>query len=278
MAGGAAMASFTVSVAAFITLQDLKIDISRVDEKVENINVEVKKIEDNVENLVPVDLSLVDTKKGISYNKENNISVDEIKFGVSTKQEINDYYENTRNLPTGLLSSLHFKETSGDCRAVSHVGAKGCFQFMPNTKKYIEQRFDFVFDENSYKESSEAATIYLTYLYDKIDGYYSNLNYNVKWGLTLAAYNAGPKHALRWAKKSSENDVKTISELLNYINYGETRNYVRDITYVLFGLNHKIKDGETLYSISKEYDVSVNTLIASVGTTKIFPGQVIKIK
>ena len=213
----------------------------------------------------------------ILFNEELYSKSSKPPIHVTNKYEINYEIEKEFNLPNGLLFSVHLTETSGRCKVVSNAGAKGCFQIMPTTEKYIEEKFNIVINPTDYKSSAKGSAMYLTYLKEKIEKYYPELNNEVQWGLALASYNAGATYGLRWAKIIDELNVKTITEASEFITYDETRNYMKTIGEAVFGIKYTVEYGDTLYSISKKANVNLDTLLASLGTSNIIPGQIIKV-
>ena len=84
--------------------------------------------------------------------------------------------EQRRGLPKGLLAALSMQESRGNPNAVSPVGARGLFQFMPATAK------QYGVDVNDARSSAEGAAKYLQILLQRYSG---NLN------KALTAYHSG---------------------------------------------------------------------------------------
>ncbi len=84
-----------------------------------------------------------------------------------------------RQLP-GELAFLPLIESNFQQNAVSHRGAEGLWQFMPETGRQYGLKGSK--DRRDVKASTEAALTYLEYLHQK---------FNQDWMLALAAYNAG---------------------------------------------------------------------------------------
>lgn len=218
----------------------------------------------------------IETLKNVKKYNHDNVNVDIVIK--KSKKQINSEIEKEYNLPTGMLSAIHEKETSGRCKVTSDAGAVGCFQIMPTTEKYIEKKFNVDIDPTNYRSSAKGSAIYLVYLKHKIERHYPELNNEVQWGLALASYNAGPVYGLKWAHKVEKNKIKTVSEATKFITYKESRQYVKDIGEAVFGEKYTVKSGDTLFGIAKKKNVSVDTLLAEVGTSDIKPGQVIRIE
>jgi Rod binding domain-containing protein len=101
---------------------------------------------------------------------------------------LNEYIEHIRtaaaetNLPEDLLKSMILRESGGNAQAVSHKGAAGLMQLMPDTAKAMG-----VNDRFNPKESIMGGARYLRTLVDR----FGDLK------TALAAYNAGPSIVAR---------------------------------------------------------------------------------
>ncbi|MFN1150038.1 transglycosylase SLT domain-containing protein [Serratia liquefaciens] len=93
--------------------------------------------------------------------------------------------EETFKLPPGLLRSIAITESGGNPEAVSGAGAKGLFQFMPDTAKDFGLKGRDVFDP---EKSALAAAQYMSQLMKMFDG---------DLGKALAAYNWGQGNVMR---------------------------------------------------------------------------------
>jgi membrane-bound lytic murein transglycosylase D len=103
-------------------------------------------------------------------------------------------------------------ESSLNPSARSPVGAKGLFQFMPETAKSMGLS-TFLPDERTHPEkSARAAARYLRTLHGKFGN----------WALALAAYNAGEGRVSRTLKKQNAKTFTAIADALP----AETRMYV----------------------------------------------------
>lgn len=120
------------------------------------------------------------------------------------------------------IGYLALVESGFNPNAVSHVGATGLWQFMPNTGKELGLRISWWIDErrDPYK-ATEAAAEYLLWLYAR----YEN------WYLAIAAYNAGPGKISRALDKTSSEGFFDILRKNHTLHYKaqlrqETRQYV----------------------------------------------------
>jgi soluble lytic murein transglycosylase-like protein len=88
------------------------------------------------------------------------------------------------NVDVDLLASVVKAESGGNARAVSHSGARGLMQLMPETAQQLGVANSFVPEENV-----RGGTAYLDWLLSR---YHDNIV------LALAAYNAGPEAVDRY--------------------------------------------------------------------------------
>jgi len=98
--------------------------------------------------------------------------------------------------------------------ALSHVGARGPWQLMPETAHDLGLKITRHYDERTnYYKSTKAAALYLRDLYAQFGD----------WLLVLAAYNSGPKPVLTAIRRSGS---KNFWALQNYLP-AETRGHVK---------------------------------------------------
>ena len=110
------------------------------------------------------------------------------------------------------LAWLAEAESSLNPTARSPVGAKGLFQFMPETAKAMGLSTFLPDDRTDPEKSARAAARYLRALHGKFGN----------WALALAAYNAGEGRVSRTLAKSGAKSFTAIAEKLP----AETRMYV----------------------------------------------------
>ena len=133
-------------------------------------------------------------------------------------------YAEQYELPTHLIYAVIRTESGFDSGAVSHAGAVGLMQLMPDTFRWLSDEMlgEHLADGmiRDPETNIRYGCYYLRRLYDR----YGN------WNAALAAYNAGPTRVDRWLEDPSmvdENGV-LLSECIPD-PYGETRRYVPSV-------------------------------------------------
>lgn len=117
-----------------------------------------------------------------------------------------------------LIQAVIATESKFDSRAISHTGAVGMMQLMPDTAEWIAKESGLPAENlKSPEENLALGSWYLYYLIDKYDG---NLV------LALAAYNAGRGNVDEWMeRKGWPRDFARIDD----IPFPETREFVRSV-------------------------------------------------
>jgi membrane-bound lytic murein transglycosylase D len=119
------------------------------------------------------------------------------------------------------LKYLSIVESQLNAKAVSRVGAKGMWQFMPVTARELGLKVTKYTDERTnVQKSTVAAAKYLRSLYGEFGD----------WLLALAAYNGGPGTVFKAIKKSGS---RNFWALQNYLP-AETRGHVKRFIGVHF--------------------------------------------
>lgn len=179
---------------------------------------------------------------------------DEFKNKLPTVEDLNEI-EEYYGLPKNLLSSMAHKESRYSLYKSSHKNAKGFLGFQEATAR----DFGLVTDNNNQifnaYAAADTAARYILWLNGYVNGKKANIFNSAKdsFGFSnldyaLAAYNAGPHKVKKHNKKRIP-------------NYKETREYISDINLLLTGNGYIINRGDTIYSISKKMNVSVENLI-----------------
>jgi membrane-bound lytic murein transglycosylase D len=110
-------------------------------------------------------------------------------------------------------------ESNFNHHAKSDQGAKGLFQFMPETARRFGLKVDRIDERLNPEKSARAAAKYLKFLYEKFGS----------WRLTLAAYNAGEG---RIERLLSEHNTKRF-DLIAFDLPAETRLYVPKVLNIV---------------------------------------------
>lgn len=108
---------------------------------------------------------------------------------VAQHRPLIERYAAAADLPSAMVTSVVRAESSGDPRALSHVGARGLMQITPDTHTEVKRRFDVpdgdLFDP---AYNLRVGTTYLRYLMDRFEA---------DPHLALAAYHMGPTRVAR---------------------------------------------------------------------------------
>jgi membrane-bound lytic murein transglycosylase D len=112
------------------------------------------------------------------------------------------------------LKYLAVIESELNTKALSHVGARGAWQLMPETARDLSLKITSKYDERThFYKSTVAAAKYIRDLYRTFDD----------WLLVIAAYNGGPGKVFDAIKKSGS---RNFWKLQNYLP-AETRGHVK---------------------------------------------------
>lgn len=156
-------------------------------------------------------------------------------------------------VPDNLLYSMLLVESGGDCDAVSHKGAKGCFQFMDDTAKMFGLLTSTGKDyrDNPYA-SADAAARYLVWMHKHLGqrlGEDWNINNLEDWKTAVEGYNSGHN---------------TVLNKYGYDEhpYKETREYQEKVLMLATGKGHYVKKNELLSDIASQYGIDYGTLVA----------------
>lgn len=159
-----------------------------------------------------VKLSRVASKKNVFFIKD--------KFQI-VKEISNDEY-------APLIHAIVKQESGFAPSALSHVGAVGFMQVMPETAKLIAKDLGIPYDRNrlasDIKYNVRFGSHYIKKMIDRFDG--SEM-------LAIASYNAGPNATQRWINEfydpRKKENIDMVVDWIELITYAETRNYVQRI-------------------------------------------------
>ncbi len=131
--------------------------------------------------------------------------------------DIIDKYSTEYNVDRSLVKAVIFKESRFKETAVSSKGAIGLMQLMPSTALWLMNKLKIEdYKIESADNNIRLGTYYLSHLMKIMDSDEEH---------ALLAYNAGPENAKRWV--NSEGYSK--EDMDNYVDFNETRKYVREI-------------------------------------------------
>ena len=126
-----------------------------------------------------------------------------------------------QNLPNFLLYSIARKESLFAPDAISHVGAMGMMQMMPQTYEVNRKRAGLAPLKSgqlpSPEDSIKAAGFELRHLLDKFGN---------SIPLAIMAYNGGSKAVSRWLNRSGEFKMDVFVEKIGFV---QTRNYIKRV-------------------------------------------------
>ena len=127
------------------------------------------------------------------------------------------------DLDPHLIIAIMRQESAFYAEAVSRAGARGLMQVMPETGQKMARLVKLKnFSTDDLFEPQVSILLGGKHLADHLNAFQNDAHR--QFGLALAAYNAGPDVAKRWAKRLPARDV---DEFVERIPYKETRNYVK---------------------------------------------------
>lgn len=135
------------------------------------------------------------------------------------------------NISPSLLEAVIRTESKFDEKAISHVGAVGMMQLMPDTAAWISETSGLPSDNlESPEQNIPLGAWYLNFLLKK---------YHNNEVLALAAYNAGRGNVDEWIEKKGWpegfNDI-------DQIPFPETREFVKSVVHTEAWLEEERKD------------------------------------
>lgn len=132
-----------------------------------------------------------------------------------------------RSIPeNALIYSIARQESEFNQNIVSHAGARGLLQVMPNTLKHVARQYKikrqvaWLTQKPAY--NVRIASAYIGDRHDQFDGSYI---------MTFAGFNAGPGRVRQWVRQFGDpRDKKTDAiDWVERIPFQETRNYVQKV-------------------------------------------------
>jgi soluble lytic murein transglycosylase len=125
-----------------------------------------------------------------------------------------------------ILHAVVRQESAFDTEAVSHAGARGLMQLMPQTALRVAHRLNISYSQNRLTHDP-------TYNLRLGQAYLANMlhDYDGSLILALAAYNAGPVRVERWLQRYGDPgpNIYDAIDWTESIPFAETRNYVQRV-------------------------------------------------
>ena len=200
--------------------------------------------------------SMIYVKKYIKTQKACLVSV---KKRSETPFNIIDSVFTRYHLPVE-LKYLAVIESELKPAATSHVGAKGPWQFMPETAHVLGLKVNGHCDERSnYYKSTIAAAKYLRDLYRLFDD----------WLLVLAAYNGGPKPVYTAIHKSGSRNFWVLQGYLP----AESREHVKKFIATHYYFEGRGSVTTLTKSENAAFKKTVDAFTKSTQTPEVFTGE-----
>ncbi|MAL80118.1 MAG: lytic murein transglycosylase [Sneathiella sp.] len=140
-----------------------------------------------------------------------------------------------------LMLAITRQESAFAEDAVSRAGARGLMQLMPGTAQDVSRKLNIGYSADLLTaDPAYNALLGSSYLADLIN------SYNGSYVLAIAAYNAGPSNVNRWISEHGDprtGDIDSI-DWIEFIPYGETRNYVQRVIENLQIYRERLKQRE----------------------------------
>ena len=136
-------------------------------------------------------------------------------------------YSEEYGLDPLLVAAVIQTESRFDAHAVSKSSARGLMQIMPGTGNDIAERLNF----EGYSEDA----LFIPEVNVRFGCYYLSkmkTQFDDDITLALAAYNSGPENVRKWL----EGEGNSADNLVEKYGFTETRNYVRSIRKIHWGL------------------------------------------
>lgn len=168
------------------------------------------------------------------------------------------------------LKYLSIVESQLNPKAISKVGAKGMWQFMPVTARELGLKVTKTYDERlNAKKSTVAAAKYLKSLYGEFGD----------WLLVLAAYNSGPGTVLKAIKRSGSRNFWSLQHFLPAETRGHVKRFI-GVHYYFEGtgsITTQTKAEAIAYqkALDKHY-LAINEKLTSTDTTNVVVVKALK--
>jgi membrane-bound lytic murein transglycosylase D len=171
---------------------------------------------DDFINIPPVKINPRAEKFVASYIQINNEGLQKAKERSLLHFDMMDSVFSSYGLPVE-VKYLAVVESELNGNAVSHVGAVGPWQLMPETARILGLRVNGKVDERKYfKKSTVAAAKYIKDLYCEFGD----------WLLVMAAYNGGPGPVYKAIKKSGSRNFWKLQQFLPAETRGHVKRYI----------------------------------------------------
>jgi soluble lytic murein transglycosylase len=152
-------------------------------------------------------------------------------------------------LEPALLNALTRQESEFNTETVSHAGARGLMQLMPQTAKNMASALKMKYElSRLVSDPSYNVTLGSAFLAKLLAGY------DGSYVLTLAAYNAGPGRVAEWIKDFGDPRAVSIDAIdwIERIPFTETRQYVQRIIESVQLYRCRLEDNKTAFQIAED--------------------------
>jgi soluble lytic murein transglycosylase len=152
-------------------------------------------------------------------------------------------------LEPALLNALTRQESEFNTETVSHAGARGLMQLMPQTAKNMAAALKLKYELGRLvSDPSYNVTLGSAFLAKLLSGY------DGSYVLALAAYNAGPGRAAEWIKDFGDPRAAAVDPIdwIERIPFTETRQYVQRIIESVQLYRCRLEDSKTTFQIAED--------------------------
>jgi soluble lytic murein transglycosylase len=152
-------------------------------------------------------------------------------------------------LEPALLNALTRQESEFNTETVSHAGARGLMQLMPQTAKHMAAALKMKYELGRLvSDPSYNVTLGSAFLAQLLAGY------DGSYVLSLAAYNAGPGRVAEWIKDFGDPRAASIDPIdwIERIPFTETRQYVQRIIESVQLYRCRLEDSKTAFQLAED--------------------------